>query len=123
MLLRKILVVDDEEAIRDLVEKTLRRSDRIILKAGTAEQAIEVATAEIPDLIMMDIMMPGKMDGLDAARIIKNNELTRGCTILILTAKGRAADREEGLRAGADGYFAKPFSPLELMRKVDEIFD
>jgi two-component system phosphate regulon response regulator PhoB len=116
--LRKILIVDDEEAIRELVDKTLRGKDRIILKADTAEKAVEVAVAEIPDLIMMDIMMPGEMDGLDAARIIKSDARTKHCTILILTAKGRAADREEGMKSGA-----KPFSPLELMRKVDEIID
>lgn len=121
--MRKILIVDDEEAIRDLVDKTLRKKDRIILKADTAEKAIEVAVAEIPDLIMMDIMMPGKMDGLDATRIIKNDARTKHCTILILTARDREVDREEGIKSGADDYFAKPFSPLELMRKVDEIMD
>lgn len=121
--MRKILIVDDEEAIRDLVEKTLRRDDRIVLKADTAEKAVEMATTEIPDLIMMDIMMPGEMDGLEATRIIKGDVRTKNCTILILTARDRAADREEGFKSGADDYFAKPFSPLELMRKVDEIFD
>jgi CheY-like chemotaxis protein len=104
------------------VEKTLRRDDRIILKADNGEKAVEIATTEKPDLIMMDVIMPGKINGLEATKILKNDERTRDCTILILTARGRPADKEEGLKSGADDYFTKPFSPLELMRKVDEYF-
>lgn len=121
--LKKILIVDDLEDVRSLVEKTLRRANRLVLKAKSGEEAIEIARAEKPDLIMMDIMMPGTVDGLEAVRRIKSDPLTKECTVIMLTAMDRELDRQEGFDAGADDYFAKPFSPLELMRKVDEILD
>jgi len=83
--------------------------------------AVDIAKAEKPDLIMMDIMMPGDIDGLEATRIIKSDPETKDCIVIILTAKGQETDKEAGFAAGADGYFIKPFSPLELMRKVDEV--
>lgn len=119
--MKKILIVDDLREVRDLVEKTLRTNDRIVLKAENGAMAVEIAKAEKPDLIMMDIMMPGSVDGLEATRMIKNDPETKHSIIIILTAKGQEADREAGFAAGADGYFIKPFSPLELMRKVDEM--
>ncbi len=120
---KKILVVDDEKDIRDLVEATLLRSDHVVIKAESAERAVEIARMERPNLILMDIMMPGNIDGLEATRILKSDPETQHCTIVLLTAKGQISDRREGIEAGADDYFVKPFSPLELLRKVDQIFD
>lgn len=119
--MKKILIVDDQMEVRRLVEITLRVKDYQILQAESGEKAIEIAKAEKPELIIMDIMMPGGMDGLEATRILKNDSETKECTIIILTAKGQQADREAGLEAGADDYFSKPFSPLELIKKVEEV--
>ncbi|MDQ7782473.1 MAG: response regulator [Desulfomonilaceae bacterium] len=119
--MKKILVVDDMSELRELVAKTLARDDCRVLEAESGEQALRLARDEKPDLIMMDIMMPGTIDGLEATRILRNDPLTKGCKIIMLTAKGQAADITKGIDAGADDYFVKPFSPLELMRKVDEI--
>ncbi|MDO9527671.1 MAG: response regulator [Syntrophales bacterium] len=119
--MKKILIVDDQLQIRELVEVTLRGEDCLILQAKSGEEAIKIVKAEKPDLIIMDVMMPGKIDGLEATRILKNDPETKDCTIIMLTAKGQEADREKGLEAGADDYFTKPFSPLELIRKVEEI--
>jgi two-component system alkaline phosphatase synthesis response regulator PhoP len=69
----------------------------------------------------MDIMMPGKIDGLEAARILKNDPETKECAIIMLTAKGQTADLNKGYEVGADGYFTKPFSPLDLIKKVEEV--
>jgi len=118
--MKKILIVDDQLEVRELVEVTLRVEDYRILQAENGEKAIEIARAEKPDLIIMDIMMPGGMDGLEAARILKNDPETKGCKIIMLTAKGQEADKEAGLEAGTDDYFVKPFSPLELIKKVEE---
>ncbi len=119
--MKKILIVDDQLEVRELVEVTLRVEDYRILQAASGETAIEIAKTEKPDLIIMDVMMPGGMDGLEATKIIKNDQEIKSSTIVILTAKGQQVDKQKGYEAGADAYFTKPFSPLELIRKVDEI--
>ena len=119
--MKKILIVDDSEEIRDLVTMTLRREDRQVIQAKTGEEAVELARREKPDLIMMDIMMPGPVDGLEATRVLKGDVQTRDCKVIFLTAKGQTEDLELGFKAGADDYFVKPFSPLALMKKVDAL--
>ena len=119
--MKKILVVDDQLQIRELVEATLRVEDYRILQAKSGEEAVEIVRAEKPDLTIMDIMMPGGMDGLEATRILKNDPETKDCIIIMLSGKGQEAEREKGLEAGADDYFTKPFSPLDMIRKVEEI--
>ena len=119
--MKKILIVDDQIEVRELVEITLRSGDYKILQAKNAQEAVEIAEAEKPDLVIMDIMMPGDMDGLQATRILKESPQTKDTKIIMLTAKGQKTDFDEGIRAGADGYFVKPFSPLDLIRKVEEV--
>ena len=119
--MKKILIVDDRAEVRELVEVTLRSSEYMSLQAESGEKAIEIAKAERPHLIIMDIMMPGGIDGLETTRILKNDPETRESIIIMLTAKGQEIDKEEGFKAGADDYFVKPFSPLDLIRKVDEV--
>jgi len=119
--MKKILIVDDRLEIRELVEATLRLGDYQVLQAESGEKSIEIARAEKPDLIIMDIMMPGGMDGLEATRVLKNDPETKDSTIIMLTAKGQEADRNKGFEVGADDYFVKPFSPLELIKKVEEV--
>jgi two-component system, OmpR family, phosphate regulon response regulator PhoB len=121
--MKKILIVDDQLEVRELVEVTLRVGDYNILKATNGGEGIEIARAEKPALIIMDIMMPGGMDGLEATRILKNDPETKNCKIIILTAKGQQIDIEKGFQAGADDYFTKPFSPLELIKKVETFLD
>jgi CheY-like chemotaxis protein len=119
--MEKILIVDDQLEVRELVEVTLRVGNYQILQAQSGEEAIEIVRAEKPSLIIMDIMMPGGMDGLEATRILKNDPETKDYKIILLTAKGQQIDIEKGFAAGADDYFIKPFSPLELIKKVEEI--
>jgi len=90
--------------------------------AEDGKDAVEIARREKPELILMDIMMPGKTDGLEATRILKNDPETKGCTIVMLSAKGQDEDRKKGFEAGADDYFSKPFSPMALIDKIEEIF-
>ena len=118
--MKKILIVDDQPEVRELVEVTLKTGDYQILKAKSGEDAVEIAKTEKLDLIIMDIMMPGGIDGLEATRILKNEPETRDIPVIMLTAKGQESDREKGLEVGADDYFTKPFSPPELIKKVEE---
>ena len=106
-----------------MVEVNLRSTDYQIFLAESGEKAVSLAKSEKPDLIIMDIMLPGEMDGIEATRLIKNDAETKDCTIIMLTSKGQEADRETGLDAGALEYFSKPFSPLELIKKVEEILE
>jgi len=105
------------------VEVTLRIEDYQIFQAKSGEEAIEIAKAEKPKLIIMDIMMPGGMDGLEATRILKNDPETKDCTIVMLSAKGQEADKKAGLEAGANDYFTKPFSPMDLINKVEKVLE
>lgn len=119
--MKKILIVDDEEKVRKLVEVTLSVGKLEILHAGSGDEALRVIRETKPDLILLDIMMPGKLDGLDVCRILKEDPETKDIYVIMLTAKGQQADKENGLAAGADDYFVKPFSPMELMDKIDNI--
>lgn len=119
--MKKILIVDDRSEVRELVEVTLEVENYQILQASSGEKAVEIARREKPDLILMDIMMPGGMDGLETTRILKKDPETKNCSVIMLTAKGQEYDRTEGKKAGADDYFVKPFSPLDLLRRVEKV--
>jgi CheY-like chemotaxis protein len=119
--MKKILIVDDQKEVRELVEITLRSGKYKILQAKNAQEAVKTVKEEKPDLVIMDIMMPGEMDGLEATRLLKENPQTKECKIIMLTAKGQTTDLDEGIKAGVDGYFIKPFSPLDLISKVEEV--
>jgi two-component system, OmpR family, phosphate regulon response regulator PhoB len=117
--MKRILIVDDDPNIRELVQMTLEADENDILEAESGEKAIEIARIEKQDLIIMDIMMPGNFDGLEATRRIKSAPETTNSRIVMLTAKTRQDDIAAGRQAGADGYPTKPFSPLALIDKTD----
>ncbi len=121
--MKKILVVDDQEEIRRLVKATLKTAEWKVFTADCGMAAVEKAQREKPEVIMMDISMPGEIDGLEATRLIKADPETSGCAIIMLTSKGAEEDKDQGYKAGADDYFIKPFSPLALIRKVDEVME
>ncbi|MEP7285657.1 MAG: response regulator [Chloroflexota bacterium] len=120
--MKKILIVDDQPTVRELVSVTLEIGPYQILTAENGDQALALAQAEVPDLILLDIQMPGgKLDGLEVCRILKSAEPTKRIHIIMLTAKGQDWDKQVGYDVGADDYFVKPFSPLELINKVEDI--
>ncbi|HEX3020499.1 MAG TPA: response regulator [Chitinispirillaceae bacterium] len=113
-----ILIVDDSKEIREIVKTTLDSELFKVYEASSGSKAIESAKKYKPDLIIMDVIMPGLIDGIDAIRQIKNCDEIKDCKIIILT--GSELDRkEEGLSAGAVDFFFKPFSPLDLLDKID----
>jgi CheY-like chemotaxis protein len=121
---QKILIVDDEEPLRLLVRATLEDESGEgryeIMEAADGNEALEVARRERPELILLDIQMPG-LSGLEVCKMLKDDPVTSDLMVVMLTAKGQQSDREQGFAAGADDYFAKPFSPLELLQLVDRV--
>jgi DNA-binding response OmpR family regulator len=118
--LKKILIVDDQPQIRELVAVTLQVGDYQIFLAETGQQAIEIAQIEHPHLILLDVMLYGSdLDGLEVCRHLKNDPTTEDIPIVLLTASGQKSDVEAGKSAGADDYFIKPFSPIALMKKIE----
>ncbi len=112
-----VLVVDDEEDIRELVELNLSREGYTILSCQTGEQALEQAASILPDVIILDLMLPG-MDGLEVCRRLKAEARTRPIAVVMLTAKGEESDIVTGLELGADDYVTKPFSGKVLAARV-----
>jgi two-component system phosphate regulon response regulator PhoB len=117
MAKERILVVDDEEDILELVTYNLAREGYLITGALTGEEALKRARSEVFDLILLDLMLPG-IDGLEVTKSLKSNQKTRNIPIIMLTAKGEEADIVTGLELGADDYITKPFSPRVLTARV-----
>jgi two-component system phosphate regulon response regulator PhoB len=112
----KILVVEDEEEIRELVAYTLVKQGYRAIPVESGEQALRSVRSESPNLIVLDLMLPG-MDGLEVCRTLKRNPETDGIPLVMLTAKGEESDIVTGLELGADDYLTKPFSPRVLIKK------
>ncbi len=120
--MKKILIVDDQMEVRELINVTLRSSNYKLLQAENGPQALEIARKELPDLILLDVMMPkGGIDGFEVCETLKKETLTRDIHIVMLTAIQQEVDLQRGRKAGADDYFTKPFSPLKLLKKVSDI--
>jgi two-component system phosphate regulon response regulator PhoB len=112
-----ILVVEDEPDIRDLLEFTISRSGFDIYEAESAEDALKILDRGIPELIIIDWMLPG-MDGIDLAKKLLSDDLTKDLPIIMLTARGEEADKLRSFEVGIDDYVTKPFSPKELMARI-----
>lgn len=113
----KILVVDDEPVIRELIRLALETAGFQVSEAGHAEEARKMLQQESPDLLLLDWMLPGR-SGLELARELKRNSTTRSMPIIMLTAKGEERDKVEALDVGADDYITKPFSPREMTARI-----
>ncbi|MCP4756286.1 MAG: response regulator [Proteobacteria bacterium] len=118
--MRKILIVDDEKRIRDLVEFRLQDKGFETLTANGGKEALEIVGSQRPDLVVLDVMMPD-MSGLDVCRRIKAEDATKGVKVILLTAKIQKQDEKEGLSAGADVYITKPFSARLLVQSIEEV--
>lgn len=117
MAKEKILVVDDEEDILELIQYNLVREGYEVLGAESGEKALQIAKSEPVDLIVLDLMLPA-MDGLEVAKRLKRDSKTDNIPIIMLTAKGEEADVVTGLELGADDYIPKPFSPRILIARI-----
>lgn len=118
--MNKILLVDDHSDIRRLIRITLGKSFEV-LEAEDGATGLDIARKQKPDLVVLDIMMPGTLDGLQVLEAIKADPGLVDTRVIMVTARGQANDYEAGMVRGADAYFIKPFSPLQLVACIKEI--
>lgn len=116
----KILIVDDEINIRELIKFNLEKFGYKVIEADEGQSAVTMAKTEKPELIVLDLMLPG-MDGLEVCRLVKNSRETAAIPIIMLTAKSEEIDKVIGLELGADDYMTKPFSPRELLARIKAV--
>mgnify|MGYP005994582101 CR=1 FL=1 len=120
MARQKVLIVEDEADIRELLEYSLAREGLDVETAAEGTAALSTVRRRVPDLILLDLMLPG-LDGLEICRRLKSDEATRSIPVIMVTAKGDEADVVLGLGLGADDYIAKPFSPKALVARVQAV--
>ncbi len=118
---KKILIVDDSQELRQLVTIALDFPDFVIFQAANANEALAAMTKNKPDLIVLDIMMPGTMDGFQLCKYIKSNLQSKSIKVLLLTSRAQASDIKESIQVKADGYVVKPFTPMVLQNKISEL--
>jgi DNA-binding response OmpR family regulator len=116
----KILLVDDHSDIRRLIRITLGKGFDVF-EAEEAHAALDIVRREKPDLVVLDVMMPGELNGLDVLDIIKSDSSLQRVRVIMVTARGQARDYDDGLQRGADEYFIKPFSPMQLVAAIKRI--
>lgn len=117
--MKKILVVDDQSEIRKLISLTLSRRYQVSQAADAAE-AYAAIREDPPAAVILDVMMPGAMDGYQLCAELKRDPALRHVHVVLVTARGQAKDQEYGKSVGADAYFVKPFSPLSLVRHLEQ---
>jgi phosphate regulon transcriptional regulator PhoB len=116
----RILVIDDEKDLIELVRYNLEKEGFLVRIAQDGESGLSAAKKELPDLILVDLMLPG-MDGLDVCRSLRSDDRTARIPLIMLTAKSAESDRILGLELGADDYVTKPFSPRELIARIKAV--
>lgn len=115
---KSILIVDDEKEILNMLSLNLRIHDYKVFEASNGQKALDIANKELPDLILLDIMMPG-MDGLEVCSILKSQISTRAIPVIMVSAKDQISDKIDGLSVGAVDYLTKPFNLKELLMRVE----
>ena len=119
--MKRVLIVEDQADIRKLIRMTLEFEDYEIHEASDGAAGLRIARDIKPDLMLLDVMMPGELDGLQVCHHIKSDAATRDMRVVLLTARGQARDREVGREVGADEYLVKPFSPLQLIATLQRL--
>jgi DNA-binding response OmpR family regulator len=115
--MKKILLVDDHSDIRRLIRITLGKSFEVF-EAEDGVSGLQMLRELKPDLVVLDVMMPGELDGLEVLAVIKSDPLIQHTKVFMVTARGQAQDYDDGIARGADAYFIKPFSPLQLVAAI-----
>lgn len=119
--MKRVLIVEDQTDIRKLIRMTLEFESYEIHEAADGATGLRLARDLAPDLMLLDVMMPGELDGLQVCQAVKTDPSIRNVKVVLLTARGQARDREAGDQAGADEYLVKPFSPLQLIDTIERL--
>lgn len=120
MIKETILIVEDEKDIVKMLDYNLKKEGYKVIVADDGEDALDLAKSKSPDLILLDLMLPG-LDGLEVCKELKNERKTRPIPVIMLTAKAQESDKVIGLELGADDYVTKPFSPRELIARIKAV--
>ncbi len=116
--MKRVLIVEDQADIRELIRMTLEIEDFDIHEAENGDLGLQMARQLKPDLVLLDVMMPGSLDGFAVCNHIKNDPALKRMKVVMLSAKGQDLDKQQGKQSGADGYLTKPFSPRQLLDVV-----
>ncbi len=119
---QRVLVVDDDPLVRSLLRAVLEDANFELDEAADGLEALRVVEERVPDVVILDVMMPG-MNGYEVCRALREDHRLKHVRIVMLTARSSGLDREEGMAAGADAFFTKPFSPLDLIDTVTGVRD
>ena len=121
--MKRILIVEDQPDIRKLIRMTLEFGEYELLEADNGADGLDTAIAARPDLVLLDVMMPGELDGFQVCERIKARPDLKHIKVVMLTARGQHTDLNAGDKAGANAYLTKPFSPLELIDTVERLVE
>ena len=119
--MKRVLIVEDQADIRKLIRMTLEFEPYEIHEAANGINGLQLAGEVVPDLILLDVMRPGEIDGLQVCARVRANPALQATRVVLLTARGQTRDRDAGQQAGADEYLIKPFSPLQLIETIERL--
>lgn len=119
----RILVVEDQDAIRRMIEALVQARGYQVVAVASGTKAIDVAATEPPDIVLLDLMLPGQYDGFEVCRRLRSDPTTRSVPVVILSALDDPDSRAKAAEAGANAYYTKPFSPIALLKEIDRLRD
>ena len=117
----RILVVEDQDSIRRMIEALVQARGHKVTAAPSGVKAIDVAAVEPPDLVLLDLMMPGQFDGFEVCRRLRADAATRSVPIIVITAMDGEEARARATDAGANAFYTKPFSPIALLKEIERL--
>lgn len=117
----RILIIEDSDSIRKMIEALVAARGHAVEAVPTGAKGIEAATARAPDMILLDLNLPGSLDGFDVCTRLRADESTKNVPILIITAMDDAQSKQRALDAGANAYYTKPFSPTALLKEIEKL--
>ncbi len=121
MTAKSILVVEDQDSIRRMIEALVRARGYRVMAASSGVKAVDMASVEAPDLVLLDLMMPGQFDGFEVCKRLRAEPATQAVPIIVITAMDDDGARRRAAEAGANAFYTKPFSPIALLKEIEHL--